>query len=455
MRVLFLSQILSGAGLAAGITVGGLLAEQMLGSTRLAGLPSALFTAGSALAAVLVGRISQARGRRPGLALGYLTGAVGALGVIAATVLDSPVLLFVSLFVYGSGTATNLQARYCGADLAAPAHRARAVSTVLVATTLGGVLGPNLAAPTGNLASALGIPDLAGPFLLAGAAYTLAALVLALWLHPDPLLLARELHATRPAAPNPTSGQEIGKRKPGVVLGALVMILTQLVMTAIMTMHDYRRGEQSVVAVSGAVTGRKVGGALSEIGLAALAQGDAAANDINYVTRTGDGRIIKSSTMPLRDGSGHVFGALCVNVDVTALRQAGDLLTALAGTPPVQVTATTFSNDFDDVVDALVRAEEVSRGKPVSSLTRVERLALLQVLDRRGVFSVRNAVPRVAERLGVSRSAVYADLNECRKTPPADPPHRSDGEAPGGTAAPNAADRGESRRRAAAGPDQQ
>ncbi|MDO0938157.1 helix-turn-helix transcriptional regulator [Streptomyces sp. DG2A-72] len=218
------------------------------------------------------------------------------------------------------------------------------------------------------------------------------------------------------------------------ILAALLPVVDGLAETfgptCEVVLHDYRRGEQSVAAVSGAVTGRKVGGALSEIGLAVLAQGDAATNDINYVTRTGDGRIIKSSTMPLRDGAGHVFGALCVNVDVTALRQAGDLLTALAGTAPVQVTDTTFSNDFDDVVDALIRAEEVSRGKPVSSLTRVERLVLLHVLDRRGVFAVRNAVPRIAERLGVSRSAVYADLNECRKTPPADPQHRSDGVAP-------------------------
>ncbi|GAA4264031.1 helix-turn-helix transcriptional regulator [Dactylosporangium darangshiense] len=180
-------------------------------------------------------------------------------------------------------------------------------------------------------------------------------------------------------------------------------------------LHDYRQGEQSVVAVAGSVTGRKVGGALSEIGLAVLSQGDAAANDLNYLTRTPDGRLVKSSTMPLRDGAGHVFGALCVNVDVTALRQAGDLLTALAGTLPAQVPATTFSDEFDDVVDALVRAEEASRGKPVSALPRPERLALLQVLDERGVFTVRNAVPRVAERLGMSRSGLYADLNECRK----------------------------------------
>jgi hypothetical protein len=74
LRVLVGSQILNGARLAAGITVGALLAQDMLGSTGLAGLPSALFTAGSALAAVAVGRISQADGWRPDLAIGYLTG---------------------------------------------------------------------------------------------------------------------------------------------------------------------------------------------------------------------------------------------------------------------------------------------------------------------------------------------------------------------------------------------
>ncbi|MGI5453532.1 MFS transporter [Streptomyces sp. CA-249302] len=256
--VLVSSQILSGAGLAAGITVGALLAQDMLGSSDLAGLPSALFTAGSALAAVSIGRISQARGRRPGLAAGYLTGAVGSAGVIAAAVADNPVLLFVALFVYGAGTATNLQARYAGADLAAPAHRARAVSTVLVATTLGGVAGPNLAAPMGDVADALGIPTLAGPFLLAGAAYALAALVLAVWLRPDPLLLARTLDLQQP--PQAAVATAARPRGPGLIPGALTMILTQLVMTAVMTMtpvhmHDHGHG----TAASGLVIAIHVG----------------------------------------------------------------------------------------------------------------------------------------------------------------------------------------------------
>ncbi|NKY26016.1 MFS transporter [Nocardia gamkensis] len=238
--VLVAAQALSGAGLAAGLTVGALLAQDMLGSTSLAGLPSALGTAGSALAAVTVGRISQARGRRTGLVAGYLAGAIGSVGIIAAAIADNPILLFAALFVYGAGTSTNLQARYAGADLADSAHRARAVSTVLVATTLGGVAGPNLTTPTSDLAHELGIPHLAGPFLLAGAAYASAAVVLAIWLRPDPLLLARTREADRVLAqpddadipPRPA----VEKRGPGVWAGVVVMVLTQFVMVAVMTM---------------------------------------------------------------------------------------------------------------------------------------------------------------------------------------------------------------------------
>ncbi|MFE5392946.1 MFS transporter [Streptomyces sp. NPDC056568] len=264
LRVLVASQILSGAGLAAGVTVGALLAQDMLGTTSLAGLPSATLTAGSALTAIAVGRISQARGRRPGLTTGYLTGALGSAGVITAAVLDNPVLLFIALLVYGAGTATNLQARYAGADLAPPGHRARAVSTVLVATTLGGVAGPNLAAPAGALAEHLGIPHLAGLFVISGAAYALAALVLALWLRPDPLLLARSVAQATEAdtATDPATADtaHTGEGRSGVVLGALVMILTQLVMVAIMTMtpvHMHDHGHST--AASGLVIGIHVG----------------------------------------------------------------------------------------------------------------------------------------------------------------------------------------------------
>jgi MFS family permease len=239
VRVLLAAQVLAGAGLAAGITVGALLAEDMLDTTSLAGLPSGLLTAGSAAAAVGVGRLSQRAGRRPGLATGYAVGAVGGAGVVLAAVLDSVPLLVLSLLLYGSGAATNLMARYAAADLAAPHHRGRAVSTVLFATTLGAVVGPNLVRPTGSLAQALGIPELAGPFLLASAAYGLAAVAVATQLRPDPLLTARALaqqsasDAAAGGAPPETAGATDVAR---LRLGGAAMITTQLVMVAIMTM---------------------------------------------------------------------------------------------------------------------------------------------------------------------------------------------------------------------------
>ncbi len=243
LRVLAIAQILSGLGLAAGITVGALLAEEMLGSTGLAGVPTALFTAGSSLGAVAIGRLCQRRGRRPGLALGYATGAVGSLGVVVAAAAGSVPLVFVSLVVYGAGTATNLLARYAGADLASPARRGRAVSSVLFATTLGAVVGPNLVDVTGDLAHAWGVPRLAGPFLLATVAFGAAAVALGTLLRPDPLLLARTMAAAggpgRPAPPPPGPGGETrAGRAPSraLVAGTAVMVLTQLVMIAIMTM---------------------------------------------------------------------------------------------------------------------------------------------------------------------------------------------------------------------------
>ncbi|MER7986671.1 MFS transporter [Streptomyces noursei] len=244
LAVLVFSQVLSGAGLAAGITVGALLAEDMLGSTGLAGVPSALFTAGAAAGAAGIGRLSQRRGRRAGLVLGYGAGVLGSLGVVAAAALGSVLLLFPSLLVYGAGTATNLMARYAGAELAPPERRGRAVSTVLFATTLGAVAGPNLVTATGDLALAWGVPRLAGPFLLAAAAFGAAAMVLAVLLRPEPPPRPAAPAATAPgpdappddraaapSAPGPTGGP-----RRGLLAGTAVMLLTQLVMIALMTM---------------------------------------------------------------------------------------------------------------------------------------------------------------------------------------------------------------------------
>jgi MFS family permease len=246
LMIVVISQIFGGAGLAAGITVGALLAQQMLGTDSFTGVPIALFTLGSAGAALLVGRLSQRFGRRSGLAAGFLAGGIGAIGVVISAVTNSILLLFASLLIYGAGTATNLQARYAGTDLANPKQRATAVSIAMVSTTLGAVAGPNLVQAMGRFAREIGVPALSGPFILAAVTYILAGLVLSFFLRPDPLIIAKAIaHEQRKNKSNfsDEDSNALSINKRGVTAGATVMVLSQLVMVAIMTMTPVHMGK--------------------------------------------------------------------------------------------------------------------------------------------------------------------------------------------------------------------
>ncbi|WP_045522054.1 MFS transporter [Neobacillus niacini] len=244
--IVVLSQIFGGAGLAAGITVGALLAQDMLGTDSFSGVPTALFTLGSAGAALLVGRLSQRFGRGSGLAAGFLAGGIGAIGVVVSAITNNILLLFVSLLIYGSGGATNLQARYAGTDLASPKQRATAISIAMVSTTFGAVAGPNLVDVMGRFATKIGVPALSGPFILAAATYILAGLVLLVLMRPDPLIVAKAIADEKRKNKNILSESNTNTltfNKRGIIAAATLMVLTQLVMVAIMTMTPVHMGE--------------------------------------------------------------------------------------------------------------------------------------------------------------------------------------------------------------------
>ncbi|OIJ17218.1 MFS transporter [Anaerobacillus alkalilacustris] len=234
--VVSISQIFGGAGLAAGITVGALLAQQMMGTDAFAGLPAALFTLGSAGAAFIVGKLSQTFGRRIGLVTGFLAGGIGALGVVLAAIINSIFLFLIALLIYGAGTATNLQTRYAGTDLANKNQRGTAISIAMVSATIGAFAGPNLVGVMGSVALSIGIPELAGAFLLSGSAFIIAGLVIFLMLRPDPYLIVKVMNdiTNKKRKSLRKDNQESNKR--GISVGALIMILSQMVMIAIMTM---------------------------------------------------------------------------------------------------------------------------------------------------------------------------------------------------------------------------
>lgn len=172
--VLVTSNVLGGVAVASGFAVAGLLAENISGSTSMAGLVATSTTLGAAILAVPLARLARSQGRRISLTAGYLIAVAGALLSIVAAQIDSLPLLLLAGCLFGSGSAANLQSRYAATDAAAPAHVASSLSMVVWGTTIGVVIGPNLTGIGGSLGTSLGMLALAGPYIFSVGAFALA-----------------------------------------------------------------------------------------------------------------------------------------------------------------------------------------------------------------------------------------------------------------------------------------
>jgi MFS family permease len=245
VRVLATTQVLGGVGVASGLAVGGLLAEDVSGSTARSGLVQTAAVLGAALAALPVARLMAARGRGPGLVAGYTAGMLGAAVVVVGAVASTIALLVVGSQLFGGGTAAGLQARYAATDLSPPGRRGRDLSTVVWATTIGSVLGPNMVGPGGRLGDAAGVPELAGPYVLSGVAFAAAAAVVLVLLRPDPLLEARRRaggSSAPPAQRSVRAALAVVRRSPPATLALVAIASAHSVMVAVMVMTPVHMG---------------------------------------------------------------------------------------------------------------------------------------------------------------------------------------------------------------------
>ncbi|MFK4639192.1 MFS transporter [Paenarthrobacter histidinolovorans] len=239
------SQLLSGIGNGATLSIGSLLAVDLSGSEAWAGSITTVLTLAAAIAALPLARLAEARGRRVGLVTGLVAAMIGALLFIVAVMATSfPILILGAAFL-GMGTAANLQARFAAVDLAEPEHRGRSLSTVVWAITIGAVAGPNLIQPGALVGEALGLPPIAGTFVFSAAGLLLASLLLFLGLRPDPLLLSRRLASSAgghgdtgslPARGTIKSGLRAVRSSPLALLGLSAVIAAHGVMVAVMSM---------------------------------------------------------------------------------------------------------------------------------------------------------------------------------------------------------------------------
>ena len=265
VRVLATSQVLGGIGVGVAISVGGLIAEEVSGSTALSGLSQTASVLGAAVAALPMARLMSALGRRPGLFTGYVVASAGAAVVVTGAEVGSFLVVLIGASLLGSGTATNLQARYAATDLARPGARARALATVVWATTVGVVLGPNLTRPGGDLARSVGLPPLAGPLVFSVATFAAAGLVVMVGLRPDPLIEARRRLGVDPATRTHHASlrdalRAVGRSR-GATLGLAAIALGHTVMVSVMVMTPvHMRHEGATLRIVGLVISVHVAG---------------------------------------------------------------------------------------------------------------------------------------------------------------------------------------------------
>jgi MFS family permease len=252
--LLMLGEILGSVALTVGFAVVGILAAQLAGSTGAVGFTQASQTVGAAVASYALAAWMNQQGRRRGLAVGYLIGALGAASCMAAAATGSFLLLVAGAVALGSASASGSLSRYASTDLASPSRRATTLSLVVWTATAGAVAGPLMVPAAEGWARHLGMPPLAGPFGLAMVCTGAAAVLLFVFLRPDPLLLAREIE--RPTAPSSQPGPAATTpvRALAPTIAALVCAHTTMVAVMVMTPIDMHHGGSSHQVIGVAVS---------------------------------------------------------------------------------------------------------------------------------------------------------------------------------------------------------
>ena len=260
---LFAGVALGSTGHIAASTVSSIAAQHIAGSTEWTGAPGAAVVVGAALGAVSLSQIMVRRGRRVGLAAGYGIGVAGAFVATLAVVVASLPMLLIGTVLIGFGNASNQLSRYVAADLYPPARRASALGIVVWGATVGAIVGPNLVAPAAAIATTLGLPELAGAYLVPVVFVGAAALLTLVSLRPDPYALADETSRhDHPAIERSTPASLASVlRRPNVPVAIVALITVQVVMTLVMTMTPLHMTDHGhdLAAVGIVISGHTLG----------------------------------------------------------------------------------------------------------------------------------------------------------------------------------------------------
>jgi len=183
-------------------------------------------------------------------------------------------------------------------------------------------------------------------------------------------------------------------------------------------LHDLSDLDRSIVKITnGHVTGRTVGGSITDQGLKFLKSDSQEDLLINYASTTKDGRLLKSSTIVFRDDSRKPIAAICINFDVTDILNFNAAIQDIfmvseegEGKRPVETFETDIGSTLNEIADRIIR----KTGKAISSMGRGDKIEIVRQLEDQGVFLIKGAVKFIAKKLNVSKFTIYNYLDQVR-----------------------------------------
>lgn len=259
---------------------------------------------------------------------------------------------------------------------------------------------------------------------------------------PTPQTAAEDARVSGPVGLTPPPATVDGARLIAVLAALVEPLGRSLPATTEVVLHDLSRLPNSIVAVHGDVTGRRVGDPATDLLLEWVVQEGAPDHMVGYETRLPDGRRLRSSTMIVRDADSNAVAALCVNSDLELWSDLGRVVASMVGSgadvaadgtlapavpegshraarrpaplPPVRGRSRpeSFPRDVDELAAQLIHDALEEEGVPVTLMKKEHKLRVVHHLEARGIFLLRDAVEMVATALGVTRFTIYNYLNE-------------------------------------------
>ena len=184
--------------------------------------------------------------------------------------------------------------------------------------------------------------------------------------------------------------------------------------------HDLASNDpdSSIVAIeNGQISGRKVGDGPSHAVLEALRGGKGTVEDhLCYLTRTRDGKILKSTTIYIRDDDGRPIGMFGINYDITLMLAMEDALKQFTATERDEQEPEHISRNVSDLLDELIAQSVKIVGKPVALMTKEDKVKAIQFLNETGAFLITKSGDKVCKFFGISKYTLYSYIDEAKDT---------------------------------------